>query len=136
MAIENLRLITDELITGGRDPKTPVSVIADGTLPSQHKITARLDTVADAVTLAGIRPPAVVVIGEVVKIAAEIAGLVDGLASGGPGGTLWPAAASRTGEDGAGQGAGPRSSGVGGTDRDAEAGLMAGGSPVAGGRAE
>ncbi|HEV8222527.1 MAG TPA: uroporphyrinogen-III C-methyltransferase, partial [Streptosporangiaceae bacterium] len=137
MAIENLRLITDELISGGRDPNTPVSVIADGSLPTQHIITDKLDTAASAVTRAGIRPPAVVVIGEVVTIAAQIAGLAASPAGGGPGGTLWPAAAGRTGEDGAGQGAaGPLNGDARGNNRETEAGLTAGGSPVAGGRAE
>ena len=137
MAIENLRLITDELISGGRDPNTPVSVIADGTLPTQHKITAKLDTVASAIARAGIRPPAVVVIGEVVTIAAQIAGLAASPAGGGPGGTLRPAAARRTGEDGAGQGAaGPQNGNARGKEQGTGAGPTAGGSPVAGGRAE
>jgi uroporphyrin-III C-methyltransferase/precorrin-2 dehydrogenase/sirohydrochlorin ferrochelatase len=90
MATEHLQLITDALMRHGRDPKSPVSVIADGTLPTQRKITATLDTVAHDAAEAGIRPPAVVVVGEVVTIAAQIAELCSSPADGAPGGTFLP----------------------------------------------
>jgi uroporphyrin-III C-methyltransferase/precorrin-2 dehydrogenase/sirohydrochlorin ferrochelatase len=54
-------------------------VTADGTLPTQRTIVATLDTVAPRVSKDGIRPPAVVVIGEVVNVAAEIAELMQGM---------------------------------------------------------
>src|SRR6266700_3041778 len=91
MATEHLTAITDALMRHGRDPKSPVSVIADGTLPTQRKITATLDTVAHDAAEAGIRPPAVVVVGEVVTIAAQIAELCSSPANGSPGGTFLPA---------------------------------------------
>jgi uroporphyrin-III C-methyltransferase/precorrin-2 dehydrogenase/sirohydrochlorin ferrochelatase len=59
----------------GRDSQTPVSVIVDGTLPTQHIITTGLGTVAEEVGAAGLRPPAIVVIGEVVNVGAQIAEL-------------------------------------------------------------
>jgi uroporphyrin-III C-methyltransferase/precorrin-2 dehydrogenase/sirohydrochlorin ferrochelatase len=90
MATEHLKVITDALMLHGRDPKSPVSVVADGTLPTQRKITATLDTVAHDAAEAGIRPPAVVVVGEVVKIAAQIAELCNSPADGVPGGTFLP----------------------------------------------
>ena len=90
MATEHLQLITDALMRHGRDPKSPVSVIADGTLPTQRKITTTLDTVAHDAAEAGIRPPAVVVVGEVVTIAAQIAELCSSPADGAPGGTFLP----------------------------------------------
>jgi uroporphyrin-III C-methyltransferase/precorrin-2 dehydrogenase/sirohydrochlorin ferrochelatase len=92
MATEHLTAITDALMRHGRDPKSPVSVIADGTLPTQRKITATLDTVAHDAAEASIRPPAVVVVGEVVTIAAQIAELCSSPASGTPGGTFLPGA--------------------------------------------
>jgi uroporphyrin-III C-methyltransferase/precorrin-2 dehydrogenase/sirohydrochlorin ferrochelatase len=91
MATEHLQVITDALIRHGRDPKSPVSVVADGTLPTQRKITATLDTVAHDAAEAGIRPPAVVVVGEVVTIAAQIAELCRSPADGAPGGSFLPA---------------------------------------------
>jgi uroporphyrin-III C-methyltransferase / precorrin-2 dehydrogenase / sirohydrochlorin ferrochelatase len=90
MATEHLQVITDALMRHGRDPNSPVSVIADGTLPTQRKITATLDTVAHDAAEAGIRPPAVVVVGEVVTIAAQIAELCSSPATGAPGGTFLP----------------------------------------------
>jgi uroporphyrin-III C-methyltransferase/precorrin-2 dehydrogenase/sirohydrochlorin ferrochelatase len=78
MAVERLDAIADALIRHGRVSTTPVAVIQDGTLPTQHTLTATLGTVADEATAAGIRPPAVVVVGEVVNIAAQIAELLPG----------------------------------------------------------
>jgi uroporphyrin-III C-methyltransferase/precorrin-2 dehydrogenase/sirohydrochlorin ferrochelatase len=75
MGLEQLDAIARTLIRSGRDPGTPVSVIVDGTLPTQHIITTELDIVAGAVSEAALRPPAVVVIGEVVKVGAQIAEL-------------------------------------------------------------
>ena len=76
MAVERLAAVAQTLIRHGRSAQTPVSVIADGTLPTQRTIVATLDNVASSVVKDGIRPPAVVVIGEVVNVAAEISELV------------------------------------------------------------
>ena len=92
MATEHLPAIASALMRHGRDPKSPVAVIADGTLPTQRKITATLDTVAHDAAGAGIRPPAVVVVGEVVTIAAQIAELCSSPAGGSPGGRFLPKA--------------------------------------------
>ena len=75
MAVERIEAIADALISYGRNPGTPVSVIADGTLPTQRTINSTLENVAGLVAKEGIRPPAIVVIGEVVSVAAEIAEL-------------------------------------------------------------
>jgi uroporphyrin-III C-methyltransferase/precorrin-2 dehydrogenase/sirohydrochlorin ferrochelatase len=73
MAVERIEAVADALIGYGRNPATPVSVIADGTLPTQRTIDSTLETVAGLVTKEGIRPPAVVVVGDVVGVAAEVA---------------------------------------------------------------
>ncbi|HTT50069.1 MAG TPA: uroporphyrinogen-III C-methyltransferase [Streptosporangiaceae bacterium] len=75
MGLEYLGQIAGALISAGRDSRTPVSVIVDGTLPAQHIITTGLGAVAGAVSEAGLRPPAIVVIGEVVQVGAQIAEL-------------------------------------------------------------
>ena len=75
MGLEYLGQVAETLIRAGADSQTPVSVIADGTLPTQHIITTGLSAVAAAVSAAGLRPPAIVVIGEVVQVGAEIAEL-------------------------------------------------------------
>lgn len=85
MGVERLAAVADTLIRYGRSGSTPVSVIADGTLPTQRTIVATLDTVVPRVLKDGIRPPAVVVIGEVVNVAAEIAELAREMPPGAPG---------------------------------------------------
>ena len=68
MGVAHLPEISAELIKRGRDAATPVAVICDGTLPSQQVLTSTLGQVAADADRAGLRPPAVVVIGEVVRL--------------------------------------------------------------------
>jgi uroporphyrin-III C-methyltransferase/precorrin-2 dehydrogenase/sirohydrochlorin ferrochelatase len=76
MAVERIDTVVSELLRYGRGPATPVSVIADGTMPTQRTINSTLEQVADLVAAEGIRPPAIVVVGEVVGVAAEITDLM------------------------------------------------------------
>lgn len=75
MGVERIGAIAQALMVNGRPPGTPVSVIADGTMPTQRTIYSTLDEVARRVADEGIRPPAIVVIGGVVAVAAELAEL-------------------------------------------------------------
>ncbi len=68
MAVQHLGVFADALITHGRPPDTPAAVIADGTLRTQRAVRSTLADVAADVTAAGIRPPAIVVIGPVVAL--------------------------------------------------------------------
>lgn len=68
MGIENLPHIVDNLIAHGRDPKTPVAVIQWGTCPSQRTVTGTLDDIIQKCHNEQIRPPAVTIVGEVVKL--------------------------------------------------------------------
>jgi uroporphyrin-III C-methyltransferase len=65
MGVGTLGAIADELITQGLDPLTPAATIADGTLPSQRMVRSALAGIAEATSAAGIKPPAVTVIGSV-----------------------------------------------------------------------
>jgi uroporphyrin-III C-methyltransferase/precorrin-2 dehydrogenase/sirohydrochlorin ferrochelatase len=76
MAVERIGAVTDELLRYGRSRDTPVSVIADGTLPTQRTINSTLEQVERLVAEEGIRPPAIVVVGDVVSVAAEITELM------------------------------------------------------------
>jgi uroporphyrin-III C-methyltransferase / precorrin-2 dehydrogenase / sirohydrochlorin ferrochelatase len=76
MAVERIGAVADELMRYGRSPDTPVSVIADGTLPTQRTINSTLEQVESTVAREGVRPPAIVVVGDVVTIAAEITELM------------------------------------------------------------
>ena len=76
MALERIGAVVTELIRYGRSPDTPVSVIADGTLPTQRTINSTLEQVEGLVAEGGIRPPAIMVVGDVVSVAAEITELM------------------------------------------------------------
>ncbi|RCV49334.1 uroporphyrinogen-III C-methyltransferase [Marinitenerispora sediminis] len=72
MGVERIDRIARALIDGGKAPDTPVAVVQEATLPTQRTVTATLETVHRAVAEAGVRPPAVVVIGEVVAVARDL----------------------------------------------------------------
>ena len=76
MSVQRIGAVAAELLRHGRSPDTPVSVIADGTMPTQRTISSSLEQVEGMVTREGIRPPAIVVVGDVVAIAAEITELM------------------------------------------------------------
>ena len=76
MSVQRIGAVAAELLRHGRSPDTPVSVIADGTMPTQRTINSSLEQVEDMVTREGIRPPAIVVVGDVVDVAVEITELM------------------------------------------------------------
>ncbi|QMU76376.1 uroporphyrinogen-III C-methyltransferase [Streptacidiphilus sp. PB12-B1b] len=69
MAVERIAAIAAALVAGGRSPQTPVAVVQEGTTANQRRVDATLATVADVVAAEQIRPPAVVVVGDVVGLA-------------------------------------------------------------------
>jgi uroporphyrin-III C-methyltransferase / precorrin-2 dehydrogenase / sirohydrochlorin ferrochelatase len=68
MAVAHLEAISNELIKRGRAETTPVAVIRDGTMPTQQVLTSTLQHVAADAARHEVRPPAVVVIGDVVGL--------------------------------------------------------------------
>jgi uroporphyrinogen III methyltransferase/synthase len=68
MAMTNLREIAERLQANGLSGDTPVAIVREGTKPHQETLVATLTTVADEVTRTGISAPAVVVIGDVVRL--------------------------------------------------------------------
>lgn len=68
MAVDTMPKIATELIEHGRDAATPVLVVQDAGHAGQLTVRARLDDVGAAMAGAGIRPPAVVVVGAVVSL--------------------------------------------------------------------
>jgi uroporphyrin-III C-methyltransferase / precorrin-2 dehydrogenase / sirohydrochlorin ferrochelatase len=81
MAVAHLDAVATELIKRGRDAATPVAVICDGTMPGQQVLTSTLDRVAADAESAGVAPPAVVVIGEVVRLRDMLQGRIPGAAT-------------------------------------------------------
>lgn len=72
MAIERMSAIAGALMRYGRAPGTPVIVVQDATLPSQRTLRTSLRDAAGDLAAAGLRNPAIVVVGEVVDVAREI----------------------------------------------------------------
>ena len=68
MGVTNLAGIVDSLIASGRDPSTPVAIIRWGTRPQQRTVVGTLTDIADGAARERINPPAVVVVGEVVRL--------------------------------------------------------------------
>jgi uroporphyrinogen III methyltransferase / synthase len=68
MGVTALPSIVANLLEIGRAPGTPAAVIERGTLAGQHTVTGTLETIAAQVIEAGLRPPATLVVGEVVTL--------------------------------------------------------------------
>ena len=65
MGLERVHDICRRLIDEGLDARTPAAAISSGTLPEQQTITTALEDFPAAVGRAGLRSPAVVIVGEV-----------------------------------------------------------------------
>jgi len=74
MGLARLGPIAAELVAGGRPGSTPVAVIAAGTTPEEHVVVGVLDDIAARAGEAGIGTPALVVVGEVVRLREQLAG--------------------------------------------------------------
>ncbi len=73
MPLAGLERIATALVEGGRHPSTPAAVVEDGTNAGQRVVRAELGRLAGAATEAGVRSPALVVVGEVVELRDRIA---------------------------------------------------------------
>ena len=72
MAVKNIDVLSKKLIENGRSPDTPVAVIRWGTRPDQRTLVGTLKDIAGLVKERDIRPPAVTVVGDVVKLRNEL----------------------------------------------------------------
>jgi len=72
MGVGRIAEIADALVAHGRPADTPTAVVEWGTLPRQRVVTGTLGTIAAAVAEAGIAPPAVTVVGDVVRLRDEL----------------------------------------------------------------
>ena len=68
MGVKNLPAITAALAAHGKDPATPVAVIERGLRPDQRVTVGTIADIAGKARAAGVRPPAVIVIGGVVEL--------------------------------------------------------------------
>lgn len=67
MGVSKIGYIAEQLIKHGRSPETPVALVRWGTRAEQQTVVGTLATIATIVAEAGFKPPAVIVVGEVVR---------------------------------------------------------------------
>lgn len=73
MGLTNLTSICERLVAEGRPAETPAAVIERGTTPGQRVVTATLADLAERVAATGLHPPALIVVGEVVRLRERLA---------------------------------------------------------------
>jgi uroporphyrin-III C-methyltransferase len=80
MALKHIAQIAARLIAGGRSPHEPVAIVSKATGADQRVLESTLATCAADAESSGIEPPAIVVIGEVVRLRAALdwLGALDG----------------------------------------------------------
>ncbi len=68
MGVAHLREIVERLITHGRDPQTPVSLVRVGTTPQQQIVQGTLTDIVQKVEAVHLKSPALIVVGEVNRL--------------------------------------------------------------------
>ena len=68
MGMKNLPQIVENLISNGRDPETPTALIQWGTRTDQRVVTGTLRDIVAKTKEAKLGPPAIIVVGEVVRL--------------------------------------------------------------------
>ncbi|MCW3983909.1 MAG: uroporphyrinogen-III C-methyltransferase [Candidatus Bathyarchaeota archaeon] len=73
MGVESLEGIVSKLLAGGINPQKPVAMIESGTLPQQRTLIATLGTIVAEAQKQQIKPPSVILIGEVATLGRKLA---------------------------------------------------------------
>ncbi len=73
MGRRNLGRLVGELLRLGRAPETPAAIVSWGTRPEQRTVVATLSTLEAKAAEAGLEPPCITVIGEVVALREQLA---------------------------------------------------------------
>lgn len=68
MGVGNLPQIVEKLMHNGKDAQTPIALIRWGTRPEQRVVTGTLENIVAVVEKAGIKSPAIIIIGQVVTL--------------------------------------------------------------------
>ncbi len=73
MGLANLERIVGEIVQAGRAPATPAAIIEWGTTPEQRCLLTELGALPDTARDNHVRPPALLIVGEVVSLAPLLA---------------------------------------------------------------
>ena len=76
MAMHNLEQITAAMTASGLAPATPAAIIAAATTPAQRVLVSTVAELAATARAQGLEPPAIVVIGEIVNVRAQLMSVV------------------------------------------------------------
>lgn len=71
MGLQNLPMISAELIKAGLDPETPAAAIASGTTPDQDICRSTLENIARDAIAAELSAPTLIIIGHVINVLAK-----------------------------------------------------------------
>jgi uroporphyrin-III C-methyltransferase len=74
MGLGTLPIICEQLVAHGLPASTPAALIERATLPDQRCITGTLSELPALAASAGLKPPTLIMVGEVVSLHAELAG--------------------------------------------------------------
>ncbi len=72
MGVKQLPGIVEQLLKHGKPADTPVALIRWGTTCRQQTVTGHLHSIVDIVKAAGLRAPAIIVVGEVVQLREQL----------------------------------------------------------------
>ena len=72
MGVANLAHIVKQLVHNGRSSSTPVALISQGTSPKQRTIVGTIENIVTKAKKESFEPPAVIVVGEIVKLREQI----------------------------------------------------------------
>ena len=68
MVMKQLGAVSTRLIANGRAPNEPAALVASATTPAQRVVESTLSEIARDVAAAGVTPPAMLVVGDVVRL--------------------------------------------------------------------
>ena len=72
MGVGSLESTSRSLIEGGLSPSLPVAVVEWGTTKKQRRLIGTLDSISELAQQNGVKPPAVVIVGEVVNLGSKL----------------------------------------------------------------
>ncbi len=82
MGVNNLPEISEKLLSYGRDAETPVAMIEKGSRPEQREVYTTLKKASQEVVEKNIKPPAIIIMGEVVKLGKSLKWSIPGALAG------------------------------------------------------